>query len=85
MICASLPAIRHLIKHLFPNAMRTIAAAMSSAATTKGSGYDKSYGSRKDRSNIDQKDYYELDERSLIGNGQEPGPNGSTTVVKSPA
>ncbi|KAM5341514.1 hypothetical protein ACJ41O_014545 [Fusarium nematophilum] len=84
MVCASLPAIRHLFKHLWPNVMRTIAAKMSSVGGSKDTGYDQSGswgGSRRDRSNTDNKDYYELDERSLIGKGQQGAPNGSTTAI----
>ncbi|KAF4454292.1 hypothetical protein F53441_3166 [Fusarium austroafricanum] len=83
MVCASLPAIRHLFKHLWPNAMATIASKMSSS-TNKTSTTDKSgswSGSRGARSKTDNKEYYELDERSLIGKGQEPTTNASTTNV----
>ncbi|KAF5025985.1 hypothetical protein F66182_1926 [Fusarium sp. NRRL 66182] len=58
MVCASLPAIRHLFKHLFPNAMATIASKMSFSSRTTTSGNDKSGSSWGD-------------ERSLIGKGQE--------------
>ncbi|KAH6974276.1 hypothetical protein BKA56DRAFT_490607 [Ilyonectria sp. MPI-CAGE-AT-0026] len=82
MICASLPAIRHLFKHMWPNALSTIAAKMSSFSRTGDTGTDKSgswSGSRKDRSNVDNNDYHELDERSLIGKGQD---GASATAVQ---
>ncbi|KAH7141991.1 hypothetical protein EDB81DRAFT_654260 [Dactylonectria macrodidyma] len=85
MVCASLPAIRHLFKHMWPNAMRTITGKFSSATRSKDTGYNQSGGSwsvgRQDRSNNDNKDYHELDERSLIGKGPEGAASSSTTVV----
>ncbi|KAI3579128.1 hypothetical protein IWW34DRAFT_805748 [Fusarium oxysporum f. sp. albedinis] len=79
MVCASLPAIRHLFKHLWPNAMATIASKMSFSSTNKDSTLDKSAGSwggsRGARSKTDNKEYYELDERSLIGKGPDPATN----------
>ncbi|KAF4967039.1 hypothetical protein FSARC_5330 [Fusarium sarcochroum] len=85
MVCASLPAIRHLCKHMWPNAMATIASKMSFSTRTKDSGYDKSgasWGSSHgSRLKTDNKDYYELDERSLIGKGPEPAANASTANV----
>ncbi|KAF5624421.1 integral membrane protein [Fusarium sp. NRRL 52700] len=89
MVCASLPAIRHLFKHLWPNAMATIASKMSFSSTNKDSTLDKSAGSwsgsRGTRSKTDNKDYYELDERSLIGKGPDPATNVSSTNVHSMA
>jgi hypothetical protein len=82
MICASLPAIRHLFKHMWPNALSTIAAKMSSFSRTGDTGTDKSgswNGSRKDRSKVDNNDYHELDERSLIGKGPD---GASATAVQ---
>ncbi|RBQ78356.1 hypothetical protein FVER14953_08756 [Fusarium verticillioides] len=89
MVCASLPAIRHLFKHLWPNAMATIASKMSFSSTNKDSTLDKSAGSwggsRGARSKTDNKEYYELDERSLIGKGPDPATNVSSTNVHSMA
>ncbi|KAJ4003535.1 hypothetical protein NW752_012153 [Fusarium irregulare] len=85
MVCASLPAIRHLCKHFWPNAMATIASKMSITGSNKDSNLDKSAGSwpgsRATRSKMDNKSYYELDERSLIGKGPDPATNVSTTNV----
>ncbi|KAI1060894.1 hypothetical protein LB507_010057 [Fusarium sp. FIESC RH6] len=85
MVCASLPAIRHLCKHFWPNAMATIASKMSITGSNKDSNLDKSAGSwpgsRATRSKTDNKSYYELDERSLIGKGPDPATNVSTTNV----
>ncbi|KAH7174547.1 uncharacterized protein B0J16DRAFT_388371 [Fusarium flagelliforme] len=85
MVCASLPAIRHLCKHFWPNAMATIASKMSFTGSNKDSTFDKSAGSwpssRATRSKTDNKAYYELDERSLIGKGPDPATNVSTTNV----
>ncbi|KAJ4111304.1 hypothetical protein NW768_011876 [Fusarium equiseti] len=85
MVCASLPAIRHLCKHFWPNAMATIASKMSFTSSNKDSNLDKSAGSwpssRATRSKTDNKSYYELDERSLIGKGPDPATNVSTTNV----
>ncbi|KAI6754478.1 hypothetical protein HG530_012230 [Fusarium avenaceum] len=89
MVCASLPAIRHLFKHMFPNAMATIASKMSFSSSNKDSTYDKSSGSwggsRGTRSKPENKEYYELDERSLIGKGMDPTTNVSTTHVHNMA
>ncbi|KAF9768394.1 hypothetical protein IL306_014337 [Fusarium sp. DS 682] len=89
MVCASLPAIRHLFKHLWPNAMATIASKMSFSSTNKDSTLDKSAGSwggsRGARSKTDNKEYYELDERSLIGKGPDPPTNVSSANVHSMA
>ncbi|KAF4345129.1 integral membrane protein [Fusarium beomiforme] len=89
MVCASLPAIRHLFKHLWPNAMATIASKMSFSGTNKDSTADKSTGSwggsRGARSKTDNKEYFELDERSLIGKGPDPPTNVSSTNVHSMA
>ncbi|KAM5381555.1 hypothetical protein BFJ66_g12799 [Fusarium oxysporum f. sp. cepae] len=89
MVCASLPAIRHLFKHLWPNAMATIASKMSFSSTNKDSTLDKSAGSwggsRGARSKTDNKEYYELDERSLIGKGPDPATNVSSTNIHSMA
>ncbi|KAK7431322.1 hypothetical protein QQZ08_002093 [Neonectria magnoliae] len=87
MVCASLPAIRHLFKHMWPNAMATIAAKLSTAGTTKDTGYSKGSnswgGSRQDRSKTDNnKEYLELDERSLIGTGTGGPANSSTTHIQ---
>ncbi|KPM39203.1 hypothetical protein AK830_g7336 [Neonectria ditissima] len=86
MVCASLPAIRHLFKHVWPNAMRTIAEKVSSLGSrkTKGdTGYSQSGswgGSRQDRSKTDNnKEYVELDERSLIGIRADGAANASKT------
>ncbi|KAF4472058.1 integral membrane [Fusarium albosuccineum] len=89
MVCASLPAIRHLFKHMFPNALSTIVAKMTSATGSKGTGYDQSGSwapsrSRGNGSKADKKDYYELDERSLIGRGPEgANPNASRTNIET--
>jgi hypothetical protein len=89
MVCASLPAIRHLFKHMFPNAMATIASKMSFSSSNKDSTYDKGSGSwggsRGTRSKPENKEYYELDERSLIGKGMDPATNVSTTHVHNMA
>ncbi|KAG5660255.1 hypothetical protein KAF25_003777 [Fusarium avenaceum] len=89
MVCASLPAIRHLFKHMFPNAMATIASKMSFSSSNKDSTYDKGSGSwggsRGTRSKPENKAYYELDERSLIGKGTDPATNVSTTHVHNMA
>ncbi|KAF5680052.1 integral membrane protein [Fusarium heterosporum] len=88
MVCASLPAIRHLFKHLFPNAMATIASKMSFSSSNKDSTHDNvsgSWGSRSTRSKPENKSYYELDERSLIGKGTDPTLNISTTNVHTMA
>ncbi|KAM0189041.1 hypothetical protein ACHAPA_007859 [Fusarium lateritium] len=85
MVCASLPAIRHLFKHMFPNAMATIASKMSFSSSNKDSAYDQGSGSwggsRGTRSKPENKAYYELDERSLIGKGTDPATNASTTHI----
>ncbi|KAH7157929.1 hypothetical protein B0J13DRAFT_650714 [Dactylonectria estremocensis] len=82
MVCACLPAIRHLLKNVWPEAMRTIATMMSSGRT-KDTGYSQS-GSHQDRSKTDnkKKDYYELDERSLIANGAKGAANASNTNIR---
>ncbi|KAF5238466.1 hypothetical protein FAUST_5523 [Fusarium austroamericanum] len=91
MVCASLPAIRHLCKHFWPNAMSTIASKMSFTGSNKDSNFDKSAGSwtgsrgTRSKTDKDNKSYYELDERSLIGKGPEPGADGNTTNVHSSA
>lgn len=59
---------------------------MSFSSTNKESNFDKSAGSswtgsRAARSKTDNKSYYELDERSLIGKGPDPVTNTSTTNV----
>ncbi|KAF4973331.1 hypothetical protein FZEAL_9347 [Fusarium zealandicum] len=84
MVCASLPAIRHLAKHMWPNAMRTIASVMSTGKSKDtGTDQSRSWGvsSLRDRSATDKKDYYELDERSLIGKEQEGGALKTTTTA----
>ncbi|RFU31719.1 hypothetical protein B7463_g4576, partial [Scytalidium lignicola] len=80
MICASLPAIRKLLKTIWPNAFSTMSSKMRSAKATKDTGNEHS-SSTRERSNIDKKNYYELDERSLIGKGQGDTPNASASVI----
>jgi hypothetical protein len=69
--------------------MATIASKMSFSSTNKDSTLDKSAGSwggsRGARSKTDNKEYYELDERSLIGKGPDPATNVSSTNVHSMA
>lgn len=84
-VCASLPAIRHLFKHVWPNAMGTIAAKMSSFGSSKGTEYEKGgswNSSRRDRTNNDTKDYYELDERSLIGKEQGAAAKSNVATIQ---
>lgn len=71
--------------------MQTIAAKMTSALSSNRTGQEKSgnwsaSNSRKDRSiNRDNKAYYELDERSLIGKGAGGTSFASATAVKASA
>lgn len=84
MICASMPALRHLFKRVWPNVMRTIVATVGDGGTTKGSGYSHSAsvsGRDKERSKIGNKDYYELDETSLMGKGHCGTTNSSVTAL----
>lgn len=71
--------------------MSTIASKMSFTGSNKDSNFDKSAGSwtgsrgTRSKTDKDNKSYYELDERSLIGKGPEPGADGNTTNAHSSA
>ncbi|KAH8812282.1 hypothetical protein F5884DRAFT_729113 [Xylogone sp. PMI_703] len=85
MICACLPAIRNLLKTVWPNVFRSITSRVRSGKGTQGNTHDQS-SSARERSNIDKKNYYELDERSLIGksgSAQGATPNASVTVIEA--
>lgn len=84
MICASMPALRHLFKKVWPNVMRTIIATLSNSSTVEASGYGRSTGASgrdKERSRTGNKDYYELDETSLIGKGAGGGTTNSSVTA----
>lgn len=82
MVCASLPAIRHLFKKIWPNMLATISRSLGTGKETNDASFDHSAGgSRRDRSNVDNRNYYELDERSLISKGKEGISTTSITVV----
>ncbi|KAJ3533547.1 hypothetical protein NM208_g7937 [Fusarium decemcellulare] len=86
MMCANLPAISHLFKKMFPNLLSSIVGKVSSARTTKHTG--NSLGgswarSHPGRSKTDDKEYYELDERSLIGKGPEGGSSACITATSA--
>lgn len=67
--------------------MATIAAALSSAHSSQKTQPSSNWttGSRKDRSAAAKKDYYELDERSLIGRGTDPGEATTDAVIHADA